>query len=99
MKQVIGTTTTYHGKEHPYLDGYQVKIIAVIKGGASDSFDPDDDNSYITDDYALERAGGLTEDDRVEVQPWLAEKGRYSFATSDPRATDLANFAEIRSSK
>lgn len=40
--------------------------------------------------------GDLPMDDRVEVQPWLAEKGRYSFVTSDPRATNLANFNEIR---
>ena len=41
MKQVIGLETTYTGNEHPYLVGYRVKVIAVLKGAARPDFDPD----------------------------------------------------------
>ena len=44
----------------------------------------------------LERAGGVTADDRVEVQPWLAAERRFSFVSSDPRAIDLACFASLK---
>jgi hypothetical protein len=37
----------------------------------------------------------VTADDRVEVQPWLAAEGRFSFVSSDPRAIDLACFASL----
>jgi hypothetical protein len=50
------------------------------------------DVSYLRDEDALARAGGVTADDRVEVQPWLADEERWSFVTSDPRAIDLACF-------
>ena len=38
----------------------------------------------------------VTADDRVEVQPWLAAEGRFSFVSSDPRAIDLACFASLK---
>ncbi|TNF24084.1 MAG: hypothetical protein EP329_25860 [Deltaproteobacteria bacterium] len=88
---VIGTTTTYHGDEHRYLRGYKVRIVAVLKRTA----DPDD-CQHLDDDEDLARAGGVTADDRVEVQPWLEREGRFSFVTSDPRAIDLACFAALR---
>ena len=44
------------------------------------------------DEEELVLAGGVTADDRVEVQPWLADEQRWSFVTSDPRAIDLACF-------
>ena len=37
----------------------------------------------------------MTADDRVEVQPWLAAEGRFSFV-SRPRAIDLACFASLK---
>jgi hypothetical protein len=40
------------------------------------------------------RAGGVTAEDCIEVLPWLAAEGRFSFVSSDPRATDLACFRE-----
>jgi len=95
MKKVIGATTTYHGDEHRYLHGYQVKVIAVFKGAARPDHDPDEGYPVITDDDELARAGGLTADDRVEVQPWLENEGRFSFVSSDPRAVDLACFADL----
>jgi hypothetical protein len=93
--QIIGTTTTYHGTEHRYLVRYKVRIIGVFKGAAAPDFDPEVDTPYITDDEDLRRAGGICADDRVEVQPWLEREGRFSFVSSDPRAVDLACFAEL----
>jgi len=87
--KTIGTTTTYHGTEHGYLNGNRVRIIAVIKGAAGPDYDPDADY----DDIA--RVGGVTADDRVEVQPWLQREGRFSFASSDPCAIDLDCFAHL----
>jgi len=93
--QIIGTTTTYHGAEHGSLQGYRVRIIAVIKGAAAPDYDPDLDSVTLRDEADLARAGGVSADDRVEVQPWLEKEGRFSFVTSDPLATDLACFAHL----
>ena len=93
--QTIGTTTTYHGTEHRYLAGYQVRIIAVIKGAAAPDYDADAEGAYLTYEEDLGRAGGVTADDRVEVQPWIEKEGRFSFVSSDPRAIDLACFAHL----
>ncbi len=93
---VIGRCTTYHGSEHGYLRGYTVKIIAVIKNAARPDYDPDEDEQYITDEDELTRAGSVTADDRLEVQPWLEKQDRFSFVSSDPLATDLECFAQLR---
>ena len=45
---------------------------------------------YVTD---VIRCGGVTEHDRLEVQPWIEEEGRFSFVTSDARAVDLVGTA------
>lgn len=95
MNKAIGAITTYHGDEHRYLKGYQIKVIAVFKGAARPDHEPDDGYPVITDNEDLARAGGLTADDRVEVQPWLESEGRFSFVSSDPRAIDLACFADL----
>lgn len=94
--EIIGTTTSYHGDEHPYLRGHKVLIIAVIKHALRADYDPDRDDQYLTDQHELERAGGVTADDRVEVQPWIDKEGRFSFVSSDPRAIDLACFASLK---
>jgi hypothetical protein len=44
---------------------------------------------------AVGGGGGVTADDRVEVQLWLEGEQRWSFVTSDPRAVDLAIFREL----
>jgi hypothetical protein len=95
MQNTIGKTTTYHGTEHRYLKGYEVRIVAVIKGAAAPGYDPDVHDGYLADEEDLRRAGGVTADDRVEVQPWLEREGRFSFVSSDPRAVDLACFAHL----
>ena len=51
--------------------------------------------SNISDDDDLERAGGVTIFDRIEVQPWLEKEDRFSFVTSDPRAQDLACYEAL----
>lgn len=95
MQQVIGFETTYTGKEHPYLVGYRIKVIAVLKGAAAPDYDPDRPGMLITDDATLAQNGGLTADDRVEVLPWIAKDRDWSFCSSDPRATDLVAFAGV----
>jgi hypothetical protein len=69
MNNTLGTVTTYHGNEHRYLRGHQVRIVAVIKNAARDDYDPDADDGYLTDEQDIVRRGGITADDRVEVQP------------------------------
>ena len=121
MNKVIGTVTTYHGDEHPYLRGHKVRIVAVLKnalleessaldsssgvdehaeGGAVHAAKPDidvdgPDYDHISDDEDLARAGGVTRDDRIEVQPWIEREDRFSFVTSDPRAVDLGCFESL----
>jgi len=85
---IIGAVTVYDGTDHPYLTGCRVRVVAVFKNG-----------DYITDNDALEVAGGIEAGDRVEVQPWLPDAGRYSFVTSDPRAIDLRCFADLQKDK
>ena len=95
MAKIIGSTTTYHGDEHPYLRGLKVRIVAVMKRAAAPDYDPDRDGSYLRDEDEIARAGGVTADDRVEVQPWLAGERRWSFVCSDPRALDLGCFRKL----
>jgi hypothetical protein len=94
--KAIGITTTYDGTEHAYLRGHKVCIVAVLKNALRADYDPDHDGQHIADEHDLERAGGVTADDRVEVQPWLEAEGRFSFVSSDPRAIDLACFASLK---
>lgn len=92
---MIGTVTTYNGSEMPWLQG-KVRILSVLKGGARPDVDVEASGYQIWDNQTLEAAGGLTAEDRVEVQPWLASKGRFSFVTSNPLAKDLASFQETK---
>jgi len=96
MMKIIKAITTYHGSEHPYLRGYKVRIVAVMKNALRTDCDPDEDGQYIKDEQELARAGGVTADDRIEVQPGLEKEGRWSFVTSDPRAVDLKCFARMK---
>lgn len=94
--KTLGTTTTYDGAEHGYLRGHKVRIVAVLKNALRTDYDPEEDRQYIRDEEDLERAGGVTADDRIEVHPWLAAEGRFSFVSSDPRAIDLACLASLK---
>ncbi|MGA7742369.1 MAG: hypothetical protein WBV96_14740 [Polyangia bacterium] len=95
MAKILGSTTTYHGDEHPYLRGLKVRIVAVMKRAAAPDHDPDRDGSYLRDEDAIARAGGVTAEDRVEVQPWLEGEQRWNFVCSDPRALDLGCFKKL----
>ena len=95
MTKTIGTITTYDSDEHPYLRGHKLRIVAIITRAAAPDFDPDRDGRVLRDDDELNRAGGVTDDDRIEVQPWLDREQRWSFVTSDPRAIDLACFRRL----
>ena len=54
MQNILGTITTYHGSEHRYLRGYQVRIIAVIKKAARADHDPDAEDTYLTSEGFVE---------------------------------------------
>ena len=95
MRKTIGTITRYEGTEHPYLHGYQVKVIAVLKGAALPNRDPDDHFAVATTDDELARLGGIAVGDRAEVVPWLENEGRFSFVSSDPRVEDLDAFRHL----
>lgn len=84
---IIGATTTYHGTEHPYLRGHKLRIVAILKAGATP-----DDVEILTTDADIACRGGVKPADRVEVSPWLEAESKYSFVTSDPRAIDLDIF-------
>jgi hypothetical protein len=95
MAKILGSTTTYHGTEHPYLRNCKVRIVAVMKRAAAPDYDPDRNGSYLRDEDEIARTGGVTADDRVEVQPWLEAEQRWSFVCSDPRALDLGCFKKL----
>jgi hypothetical protein len=57
------------------LRGLKVRIVAVMKRAAAPDHDPDREDSYLRDEDAVARAGGVTAEDRIEMQPWLAAAG------------------------
>jgi hypothetical protein len=95
MARTIGTITTFDGSEHLYLRGHKLRIVAVVPRAAAPDFAPDRDGRVLRDDDEIEHAGGVTADDRIEVQPWVEREQRWSFVTSDPRAIDLACFRHL----
>ncbi|MCG8419625.1 MAG: hypothetical protein MJE77_16965, partial [Proteobacteria bacterium] len=90
LGQVIGRVTSYQGTEFPFMDGNYVKILAVMKDAESN-----EESDYLTDDDAIANAGGINPRDRLEVAPWIEQKGRFSFVTSDARAIDLGCFGYL----
>ena len=88
--RVIGRRTTYYGGEHPYLRGYDVVIVAVLKGALRV-----EEYGHLTSEEEVRGAGGVDTDDRIEVAPFLPKEGRLSFVTSDPRAIDLESFRHL----
>jgi hypothetical protein len=84
--RVIGRRTTCDSDEHAYLRGHEVVVVAVLKNALR----TDEYQSLATDDE-VRAAGGVGPDDRLEVAPVLPD-GTLSFATSDPRATDVHGF-------
>ena len=86
--RVIGRRTTCDSAEHPYLRGYQVVVVAVLKNALRS-----DEYLTLTTDDEIRAAGGVGPDDRLEFAPILPD-GTLSFATSDPRATDVHGFCD-----
>jgi hypothetical protein len=61
MAKILGSTTTYHETEHLYLNGYRVRIVAVLENAARPDIGvdgPDYVNSSNEDN--LTRAAGVT---------------------------------------
>ena len=88
--RVIGRRTTCDSYEHPYLRGYQVVVVAVLKNALrAEEYD------YLTTEEAVRAAGGVGPDDRVEVAAILPKEG-LSFVTSDPKASDLKAWENLR---
>jgi len=87
-KKIIGAVTTYLGSSYGIKKGQEVRIVAVMKAN--------DPESYCRDDWELTRAGGIAREDRVEIQPWIEKEKRFSFVTSDPKASELAMFKSLR---
>lgn len=96
MTNGLGAITTYTGNEHRHLRGTKLRIVAVLKNAARADYDPDRAGQRLTDPRDIERACGVSAEDRVEVQPWLEAEGRFSFVSSDPRAVDLECFARLK---
>lgn len=96
MDKVIGSITTYVGTEITGLKGCQVRIRAVLRGALRPDVDFDGEGHYVADDHTLARLGGVTAEDRLDVQAWNEAAGRFSFVSVDPRAVDLACFAALR---
>jgi hypothetical protein len=92
--KILGSITTYVGSEIPGLNGLRVRILAVLRGALRPDHDPDSDDSFVNDEQELERLGGVTADDRLDVQPIFPD-GRQSFVHVDPRAIDLECFKHL----
>ncbi len=87
--RVIGRRTICDSDEHPYLRGYEVVVVAVLKNALrAEEYD------YLTTEEAVRAVGGVGPDDRLEVAAILPKEG-LSFVTSDPRATDVEAFRSV----
>ena len=100
MKKIIGNTTicTY-SEEHKYLKNTKVLIKAIIRNAVlpeGKGYDSDAEDTYITDDEYLEQLGGVTANDRIEVNPWIKKEKRFSWVSSDPKAVDLEIFDYLK---
>lgn len=94
--EIIGTITRYVGHEFPHLRDRDIKIVVVLKNLAKlgVSYDSEDFDMVHTDE-GIVKAGGVTADDCIEVQPWMDDEKRFSWISSDPVATDLACFPDV----
>lgn len=86
--KLIGMVATYVGEAHPYLHGYTVKVIAVVTRPEGDP----DGGTVCTNDEDLAAAGDLDPNwDIIEVVPWLVDRERWSFVSSDARLDELTD--------
>ena len=82
MKKIIGRKAKYTGSEQN-LDKVII-VAAMIARGATDP----DEHLYLKTDKEIEKAGGVSPTDRVEVRP-IHPDGRLSWITCDPLFKDL----------
>lgn len=87
--RVIGRRTTCDSEEHPYLRGYEVVVVAVLRNALRG-----EGHEALATEDAVRAAGGVGPEDRLEVAPILPGEG-LSFVTSDPRATDVEGFRDV----
>ena len=92
--KTIGTITTYIGTEIPGYTGTRVRIFAVLRNALRPDVDVDTDGYLVNDDAELERLGGVTKNDRLDVAH-VREDGSTSFVHRNPRAVDLECFTAI----
>src|SRR5450830_697236 len=81
--EVIGRCTTCDSDEHPYLRGYEVVVVAVLKNALRT-----EEYEYLTIEDAVHAAGGVGPDDRVEVAVILPEPGQGGRCARQARAPD-----------
>lgn len=86
---VIGRRTTCSSDEHPYLHGYDVVVIAVLKNALLV-----EEYAYLTTEETVRAAGGVGPYDRLEVAPIFPGES-LSLVTSDPRAIDVEAFRSV----
>jgi hypothetical protein len=91
---IIGTTTTYLGTEIPGLKGERVRTFGILRGALGPDVDVDSNDYFVSDDEHLERLGGVTQLDRVDIAH-LYPDGSASFVHCDARAIDLDCFAHL----
>ncbi len=91
---IIGTTTTYLGTEIPGLKGGRVRIFGILRGALGADVDVDSNDYFVSDDEHLERLGGVTKLDRVDIAH-LRPDGSASFMHCGARAIDLDWFAHL----
>lgn len=91
---VIGICTTYIGEEFPGLRGRPVRVFAVLLGEQRPGIEEREIGSFVLDDKALARHGGLTRWDRVAVT-FLNPDGSPDSVHWSTRAVDLACFQDL----
>lgn len=94
MQDIIHKVASYQGAGHPYLQGYNVLVVAVIKRPGGDA----DAGTFCHTSEALADAGGLDpEHDIIEVVAWLGDPyDRWGFVPSDVKLADLDGLRDER---
>jgi hypothetical protein len=82
---IIGMRAVYVGDGHPHLQGLIVQVLAVAKRPEA----PPILGDCIWTNEELAAAGGVADDDVVEVLLWLPARGCLGCVPSDVRLADL----------
>ena len=94
MQNLIHKVATYQGAGNPYLQGYDVLVVAVVKRPGGDP----DAGTVCHAKEAHADAGGLNpEHDIIEVVAWLGEPyNRWGFVPSDVCLAELVGLREAQ---